>query len=64
VVYHAGRVRSSSSRSSYNFIHCTGFFMAVTVAAQEWMAIAADNAVARRSTVPRRLGSSIFTEDS
>jgi hypothetical protein len=33
-------------------------------AAQEWVAIAVDTAMARRSTVPRRLGSSIFMDDS
>jgi hypothetical protein len=32
---HAGRVRSNSSRSSCNVVHCTGFSMAVTVAAQD-----------------------------
>jgi hypothetical protein len=57
-------VRSSSSRSSCNVIYGTGFRMAATVAAQEWTAIAADTAVARRSTVPRRLGSSISMDDS
>jgi hypothetical protein len=60
----AGRVQSSSSRSSGKVIHCTGFCVSATVAAQEWTAIAVDTAVARRSTVPRRLGSSTFKDDN
>ena len=51
----AGRVRSSSSRSSCSVIHCTGFSMAVTALLQEWMAIARDTALAGRFTVSRRL---------
>jgi hypothetical protein len=72
IVGHVVRTRTMASRSaevthrpsSGEVIHCTGFCVSATVAAQEWTAIAADTAVARRSTVPRRLGSSTFKDDN